>query len=87
MDEKFKKRVVAITIGAVLLFVILFCVMVYGLIKILVIKKENKNYEDQVAYYLSLTEEERQKAYACELEDYIRQEARKLGYKDPLDLD
>ena len=87
MDEKFKKRVVAISIGAVLLFVILFSVMVYGLIKVLVTKRENTNLEDQIAYYRSLTEEERQKAYACELEDYIRQEARKLGYKDPLDLD
>lgn len=87
MDEKFKKKIVAITIGAVMLFVILFCVMVYGIIKILVIKKENKNYEDQVAYYLSLTEEEKQIANAAGLEDYIRQEAMKLGYKDPFDID
>ncbi|MBQ0099846.1 MAG: hypothetical protein KBS91_04805, partial [Firmicutes bacterium] len=67
--------------------VILFGIMVYGLIKIIVTNKENKEFEEQIAYYRSLTDEEKQKAYACELEDYIRQEARKLGLKDPFDLD
>ncbi len=86
-EEKFRKRVVAITFGAVLLFVILFGFMIYGLVSISVRSHRIDELKEQIAYYKSLTEEEKERADACGEWEYIKQEARKLGYSDPNDID
>lgn len=84
--EKFKRVVVALTFGAVLLLVILLGFLTYQISTIIIIKKDTDDLEEQIAYYLQLTDEEREKIEACNLFDYIVQEARKLGYKLPDDF-
>ncbi len=80
-EEKFKRVVVASTVGAVLLLVILLSVMIYGIVKIIVTNKKIDELDNLVAYYNGLSDEIKEQRYYVGLKDYIEQEAKKLGYR------
>ncbi len=84
-EERFKRKVVAFTVGAVLLAFILICVVVYQLIAIGVSKKEQRRLDDQIAYYTSLIEDSENELDARRSKWYLELEARKLGYHYPED--
>ena len=83
-EEKAKRLIVAGTVGAVLLAVILLAVMIYQMVAISVYKKRIEVYEANIAKYEQLISlgEQTKEVYA--LRTWIEKEARKLGlvYKD-----
>ncbi len=84
-EEKFKRKVIAITVGAVLLAFILVCIVIYQLIAICVSKNEQKRLDAQIAYNKVLIEEESDNLDARRSKWYLELEARKLGYRYPED--
>ncbi len=84
-EEKFKRVVIASTVGAVLLLVILISVLVYQLIAIGVQKKKEEELIAKYEEYNKLTDEEKAKLEAVNSYWYIVQEAREMGYFFPDD--
>ena len=86
-EEKAKRLIVAGTVGAVLLAVILIIVMIYQLISMSVYQKRIEKYNEQIAYYRELIAngESQKETYA--LRWWIESEARALGLVFPEDID
>ena len=79
-EEKFKRTVIAVTVGAVLLVVVLVSVMFYQLIAISVRKKQIAELETEIERYMLLNEEERKSIETRKQYWWIVQRARELGY-------
>ena len=79
-EEKAKKLVIASTVGAVLLVVILIAVMVYQLIAIGVETKRKNEYESAIAEYNRLIEEGEDLLVLRSKKAWIVRRARELGY-------
>ena len=79
-EEKFKRKVVAITVGAVLLIVILLSVLVFQLVSIGVEVKKQKELDAAIAEYNLLKEEAGKELEAYDSYWWIVQRARELGY-------
>ncbi len=86
-EEKTKKLIVAGTVGAVLLVVVLVAVMVYQLIAIAVYNKRIDNYNAKIAQYNQLIEQGEETKEIYSLRWWIEREARELGlvYRDAND--
>ncbi len=82
-EEKAKRLIVASTVGAVLLAVILVMVLVYQLIAMSVYNKRIERYDQAIAEYERLVDEagEIEEIYKKRL--WIESEARKLGLVYP----
>lgn len=79
-EEKTKRVIVATTVGAVLLLVIMLAIMVYQIIAIQVKKNRIEYLESQIAKYDELIEDGEQTIEVRSLEEWIIREARRLGY-------
>ena len=79
-EEKTKRLIVAGTVGAVLLAVILLMVMVYQLICIGVEKGRIQELEAKIAEYNRLIESGEETIEVRNLKWWIEREARELGY-------
>ena len=79
-EKKFKRIIVATTVGAVLLMAILVMVMVYQLISIKVHKDDIALLESKIAYYQELNETGERVLEQRQLEKWIRIRAQELGY-------
>ena len=80
-EEKAKRLIVAGTVGAVLLVVILVTVMVYQLISIGVNNKRIENYNVKIAKYEALIEQGEETKEVRSMRWWIEREARELGLK------
>jgi hypothetical protein len=79
-DAKYKRIVVASTVGAVLLVVVLLFVMIYQLIAIGVNKKKNDEYNAAIAEYKRLIEDGENTLLIRRAEQWIIERAKELGY-------
>ncbi len=79
-ENKAKRLIVASTVGAVLLAVILLVIMIYQLIAIGVKNKRIDYYNEQIAMYDKMIEEGQDVYEARSQRWWIIQEARELGY-------
>ena len=88
-ESKFKKLVVAGTVGAVLLAVILLFVMVYQLVSIGLKQKQLDEYNAAIARYEQLIKDGEDTLEARSTKAWIACRARELGYiyKDDVKLD
>ena len=84
-EEKAKRLIVACTVGAVLLVLILLVVMVYQLISIGVQNSRIKYYEEQIAIYNQMIDDGASDKEIYQQEWWIRREALELGLVAPLD--
>ena len=80
MTEKNKRVKVALTVGAVLLFVILICVMVYQLLAIGVQRARAEELNNAIADYNTKYSEATDTYEARSARWWIIQRARELGY-------
>ena len=85
-EEKVKRLVVAGTVGAVLLAVILLCVMVYQLISMSVYKKRIEDYNAKIAEYRRMIEQGEDSKEVFNTLWWIEREAMELGLVYPSDL-
>ena len=85
-EDKKKRLIVACTVGAVLLAVILLAVMCYQIIAISVQKKRQAEYDEQIAYYRTLNKEGEDELEVRRSYRWIVQRARELGLKLPDDI-
>lgn len=86
IDESKKNRlIVAITSGAVLLFVVLISVMIWGICKSLAYKRDIEELDKAIAKYEVMIEENEETLEARSLRRWIEREALRLGYVNPLD--
>lgn len=85
-EDKFKRIVIAATVGAVLLMFILVSVLVYQLIAIGGQKRREEELIAKYEEYNRLTDEEKAKLDAVNSYWYIIQEAREMGYYFPDDV-
>lgn len=79
-EAKAKKLIVASTVGAILLIVILIAVMVYQLIAIGVENRKKAEYESAIAEYNRLIEEGEDILVLRSKKAWISRRARELGY-------
>ncbi len=79
-EEKTKRVIVATTVGAVLLLVVLLAVMVFQLISISVQRKREKRLDEQIAIYKELKETNENALEERSAYWWIVQRARELGY-------
>ena len=79
-EEKFKNTVIAVTVGAVLLIVILVSVMLYQLIAINVANRRLEELNAEIEKYKILREDEEKIIEARSSYWWIVQRARELGY-------
>lgn len=79
-EKKFKNLIVAGTVGAVLLLVILLSVMIFQIISISVEKKKLNELEEQIAIYKELIEDGEDTVEARTSRWWIIERARELGY-------
>ena len=82
-ESKFKKMVIAITVGAVLLVVILLSIMIYQLIAIAVEKREMKILNSHIAEYNRLIEENADTIDIHKSDLWIQITARRYGLRLP----
>ena len=82
-EEKAKRLIVACTVGAVLLVLILLVVMVYQLISIGVHNNRIKYYEEQIAIYNQMIEDGASDKELFIQERWIEKEALELGLVKP----
>lgn len=87
-ESKFKRLVVAITAGAVMLFVFLLIIMIYQLAAISAERREERQLRAVIAEYETLIEEDMDTLEARSTRQWIERQARKLGYvyKDDVGL-
>lgn len=81
-EAKFKRVIVATTIGAVLLLAVLVSVMVFQLISIKVHNDEIAVLEQKIAYYTELNKTGERTLEERQLERWIKIRAQELGYVD-----
>ena len=86
-EEKTKRLVVAGTVGAVMLAVILLFVMIYQLISIAVYNKRIENYNAKIAEYEQLIKDGENSKETFNALWWIEREARELGLVYPDDFD
>jgi hypothetical protein len=79
-QEKTKRLVVSVTVGAVLLFVFLVGIMIYQLIAIGVSKKEQADLDAKIAKYEQLITKNEQILDARSSDWYAKRRANELGY-------
>ena len=79
-ESKIKRLIVAATVGAVLLIVILLTIMVYQLISASVEKKRIDEIDAKIVEYRALIEEGEETKEARSMRWWIVREARELGY-------
>ena len=81
-EKKFKRLIVAMTVGAVMLMVILIMIMVFQLISIKVYENEIVILKEKIAYYNDLNETGERVLEQRQLERWIKIRAQELGYID-----
>lgn len=79
-EDKFKRRVIAFTVGAVLLVIILVSVLFYQLISISVERKKLRQLDAKIIEYNQLKEDADKELEAYDSYWWIVQRARELGY-------
>ena len=79
-ESKLKRLIVACSVGAVLLIVILISVMLYQIISMSVQKKRIDELDAKIAEYEQLIEEGEQTKETRSMLWWIEREARELGY-------
>lgn len=80
-EEKAKRVIVATTVGAVLLLVILLAIMAYQMISIKVKEERISHLKGQILKYEQLIEQGEETVEIRSMREWIEREARKLGYK------
>ena len=80
-EQKAKNIIVASTVGAVLLVVILVAVMVYQLISVSNYKKDIAELEKAIAEYNQMIENGEDELEARKTRFWIEEQAKKLGYR------
>ena len=87
-ESKFKRLVVAITAGAVMLLIFLLIIMIYQLIAISAERAEERELRAVVEQYMALTKEQQNTLDARTSRQWIERRARELGYvyKDDVGL-
>ena len=85
-EDKAKRLVVASTVGAVLLIVILVGIMIYQLIAIGVETKKKTEYSMAIEEYNQLIEQGKDTLEARSQEWWIQRRAYELGYRFPDDV-
>ena len=78
-ESKAKKMIVASTVGAVLLLVILLSIMVYQMISIQTERHRIAQYYKQIAEYERLIKNGEETIEVRQMREWIEREARKLG--------
>lgn len=86
-EEKRKRLVVAGTVGAVLLVVILMFVMVFQLISLQIRKNAYNELQAEIARYEQLIENGQDTLEARSKKNWIERRARELGYVYPSDVE
>ena len=79
-EGKLKRVIIATTVGAVLLLVILIAVMIFQLISISVQKRKEAELNEQIAIYKELKETNENALEERSTYWWIVQRARELGY-------
>ena len=79
-EKKFKRVIVASTVGAVLLLITLLMIMVYQLISIKVYNDNIAYLEERIAYYNQLIDSGTDVFEARLEREWIEKEAQRLGY-------
>lgn len=79
-EQKFKRRIVAVTVGAVLLLSFLLILMVYQLIKISVERGRVAALEAAIAEYNQMIAEDEETIELRRQREWIVTRARELGY-------
>ncbi len=79
-ETKAKKMIVATTVGAVLLLVILVSIMVYQMISIKTEQARLSHLKEQIKQYERLIEDGEDTIKARQMKEWIVREAWKLGY-------
>ena len=79
-ENEFKKVVVSLTVGAVLLLVILLSVMIYQLVSIAVLKKEEAELEAKIQEYEIMIQESGETLDARKTDWWIQRRAMEIGY-------
>ena len=79
-EDKFKRKVIAYTVGAVLLVVILVSVLFFQLISIFVSRKKIKELDAKIIEYNQLKEDADKELEAYDSYWWIVQRAREVGY-------
>ncbi len=79
-EKKFKNLIVAGTVGAILLLVILLSIMLFQIISISVEKRNLAELEEQIAIYNQLIETGEDTVEARSSRWWIIERARELGY-------
>lgn len=80
-ESKAKRIIIATTVGAVLLVVILLFVMIYQLVTMSNYKKDIAELEKAIAEYNQMIEDGEQELEAKSKLLWIEREAKKLGYR------
>ena len=80
-ESKAKNIIVASTVGAVLLVVILVAVMIYQLISVSNYKKDIAELEKAIADYNQMIADGEDELEAKKTLEWIKEEAKKLGYR------
>ncbi len=79
-ESKLKRIIVATTVGAVMLLVMLLSIMVFQLISIQVKNNEIAYLKEQIALYEQMTIDGEETIEARSTREWIEREARRLGY-------
>ena len=79
-ETKAKKMIIATTVGAVLLLVILLSIMVYQMISIKAEENRIANLKEQIKQYEVLIANGEETIEIRQMREWIEREARKLGY-------
>ena len=79
-ETKAKKMIIATTVGAVLLLVILLSIMVYQMISIKTEENRIANLKEQIKQYEVLIANGEETIEIRQMREWIEREARKLGY-------
>lgn len=79
-ENDFKKLVVSITVGAVLLLVILLSVMVYQLVSIGKLKSEEAELKAKIQEYQVMIDDTEDTIEARSMRWWIERRAREIGY-------
>ncbi|MBQ6728054.1 MAG: hypothetical protein IJQ87_03840 [Clostridia bacterium] len=85
-DELFKKRVIAFTVGAVVLLAVLLILMCYQLIKIGVENSRKTEYITAIAELEAIKNDNSKTIEIMQKKWWIVQRARDLGYEYPDDI-
>ena len=84
-ETKVKKMIVATTVGAVLLLVILLSIMVYQMISIRTERNRIAHLKEQIEQYQVLISSGEETIEIRQMREWIEREARKLGYQYTID--